>query len=127
MRVEKSLLQKNDEYIKDKARLKVISMTNKNENVDLKIFTMRNVPEDLRKQWKVICTLESCSMEQFAVDAIKEKVESYFRKKNDELEATRSQHQQTSVQQPQPQPINVGIGETASENVVDSVDIGKAS
>lgn len=44
---------------------------------DLKIFTMRNVPEELRKRWKIICLIESVTMEQFAVDAIREKIDRY--------------------------------------------------
>jgi hypothetical protein len=45
---------------------------------DLKIFTIRIIPEELRKKWKICCTILSCTMEQFAVDALREKVDREF-------------------------------------------------
>jgi hypothetical protein len=51
-------------------------LTDKNGD-ELKIFTMRNIPENLRKRWKIVCTILSITMEQFAVEAIQEKVERY--------------------------------------------------
>jgi hypothetical protein len=48
---------------------------------DLKIFTIRNIPESLRKRWKIVCTIESMTMEDFAVAAIREKVDRYSQDK----------------------------------------------
>jgi hypothetical protein len=52
-------------------------ITDKNGEDNLKIFTMRNIPENLRKRWKIVCTIESITMEEFAVKAIAEKVDRY--------------------------------------------------
>lgn len=50
---------------------------NEKNGEDLKIFTMRNIPEAVRQMWKIICVREGVTMEEFALQAIKEKIENY--------------------------------------------------
>ncbi len=49
----------------------------KENGEELKIFTLRNIPESTRKRWKIICTVESITMEEFALMAIQEKIIRY--------------------------------------------------
>lgn len=58
-----------------KTESKTESKTENGES--LKIFTLRNIPESTRKRWKVICTIESITMEEFALMAIQEKIIRY--------------------------------------------------
>lgn len=59
---------------------------NDSNNNNLKIFTIRCVPEELRKRWRIAIELigndtpdgEKMTMERFAVEAIQEKVERFF-------------------------------------------------
>jgi hypothetical protein len=48
---------------------------------DLKIFTIRCIPPDIHRKWKTVCFLEAVTMEQFAVEAIQEKLFKYFTEK----------------------------------------------
>jgi len=49
------------------------------ETFNLKIFTFRNIPEDLNNQWKLAATLEGITKEELGVKWLKESCESYFK------------------------------------------------
>jgi hypothetical protein len=52
---------------------------------DLKIFTVRSIPPDLHRKWKTVCFLEGITMEQFAVEAVQEKLIKYFTEKPNKI------------------------------------------
>jgi len=93
-------------------------MTEKNGDDNLKIFTMRNIPEELRKRWKIVCTIESITMEQFAVEAIREKVERYSQSKLSNIaanEATTTVGAAAAAAIPTSPNINTQVAENVSK------------
>ena len=45
-----------------------------------KVFTIRYIPPDMHKRWKMACLILDVSMEDFARDAIREKLEETLQK-----------------------------------------------
>jgi hypothetical protein len=52
---------------------------------ELKIFTIRCIPPDVHRKWKTVSFLEAITMEQFAVEAIQEKLIKYFTEKPNKI------------------------------------------
>jgi hypothetical protein len=55
-------------------------MSNNNtENIeDLKVFTFRNIPEELNKNWKLAAAIEGITKEELGARWLKESCNNYF-------------------------------------------------
>jgi predicted DNA-binding WGR domain protein len=51
--------------------------TKTNGTEELKYFTIRFIPPELHRRWKMVCMIMEKTMEQFAVEAIQEKIDRY--------------------------------------------------